>query len=174
MQIHMPNFLCKQMSILLCVLKQCLLRWKYNLCLNAIRINPIFIFPFFKFQVTMGLFTFTKEKITFQKPCWIVIRFLIGFVIWTMCVHKHCNQILWPNIINFDAVDFSECRPEEVMFLLTLSALIYSPNMFTVLTSTKEITFPAKILRNQCLTRKENQDSASFLDWCIGRDSIFK
>ena len=28
---------------------------------------------------------------------------------------------LCPNIINFDSVDFSERRPEEVMFLLTLS-----------------------------------------------------
>ena len=27
------------------------------------------------------------------------------------------------NMINFDAVDFSERRPEEVMFLLTLSVL---------------------------------------------------
>ena len=26
-----------------------------------------------------------------------------------------------PNIINFDSVDFSERRPEEVMFLLTLN-----------------------------------------------------
>ena len=30
---------------------------------------------------------------------------------------------LCPNIINFDSVDFSERRPEEVMFLLTLSVL---------------------------------------------------
>ena len=28
---------------------------------------------------------------------------------------------LCPNIINFDSVDISERRPEEVMFLLTLS-----------------------------------------------------
>ena len=28
---------------------------------------------------------------------------------------------LCPNMIHFDAVDFSECRSEEVMFLLTLS-----------------------------------------------------
>ena len=30
-----------------------------------------------------------------------------------------------PNIINFDNVDFSERRPEEVMFLLTLSVDVY-------------------------------------------------
>ena len=40
-------------------------------------------------DVTLGLFT--KERITFRKPFRIVIRFLIGFVIWTACVHKHCN-----------------------------------------------------------------------------------
>ena len=44
----------------------------------------------------------------FQKPFWITIRFLIGFVIWTTCIHKHCN-----------------CRPDheqglrdDIMFLL--------------------------------------------------------
>ena len=30
-----------------------------------------------------------------------------------------------PNFINFDSVDFSERRPEEVMFLLTLSVSQY-------------------------------------------------
>ena len=34
------------------------------------------------------------------------------------------SYYLCPNIINFDIVDFSERRPEEVMFLLTLS--VYS------------------------------------------------
>ena len=38
----------------------------------------------------MGLFT--KERITFRKPFRIAIRFLIGFVIWTMCVHMHCKR----------------------------------------------------------------------------------
>ena len=35
---------------------------------------------------------FTKERITFRKPFRIAIRFLIGFVIWTTCVHKHCKR----------------------------------------------------------------------------------
>ena len=30
---------------------------------------------------------------------------------------------LCQNTINFDGLDFSECRPEEVMFLLTLCVL---------------------------------------------------
>ena len=30
-----------------------------------------------------------------------------------------------PYMINFDAVDFSERRPEEVMFLLTLSVHVF-------------------------------------------------
>ena len=29
-------------------------------------------------------------------------------------------------MINFDGVDFSECRSEEVMFLLTLSVITYT------------------------------------------------
>ena len=41
-------------------------------------------------QLTLGLFT--KEGITFPKPFRITILFLIGFVLWTMCVHKHCNR----------------------------------------------------------------------------------
>ena len=34
---------------------------------------------------------------------------------------KSIKAYLCPNIINIDSVDFSERRPEEVMFLLTLS-----------------------------------------------------
>ena len=34
---------------------------------------------------------------------------------------KEYWSLFVPNITNFDAVDFSERRPEEVMFLLTLS-----------------------------------------------------
>ena len=30
---------------------------------------------------------------------------------------------LCPNMVHFDALDFSECHSEEVMFLLTLSVL---------------------------------------------------
>ena len=35
---------------------------------------------------------FTKERITFRKAFRIAIRFVIGFVIRTTCVHKHCNR----------------------------------------------------------------------------------
>ena len=38
----------------------------------------------------LGLFT--KERITFWKPFPITIHFLIGFVIWAMCIHKHWNR----------------------------------------------------------------------------------
>ena len=38
-----------------------------------------------------------------------------------MCVIRRIIAYLCLNMINFDAVDFSEHRPEEVMFLLTLS-----------------------------------------------------
>ena len=37
---------------------------------------------------------------------------------------RSIKAYLCPNIINFDSVDFSEHRPEEVMFLLTLSVCI--------------------------------------------------
>ena len=40
-------------------------------------------------EKSVGLFT--KEQIMFRKLFPPTIRFLIGFVIWTMCVHKHCN-----------------------------------------------------------------------------------
>ena len=40
----------------------------------------------------MGLFT--KERITFWKPFRIAIRFLIGFVIWTTCVHMRWKRRL--------------------------------------------------------------------------------
>ena len=39
---------------------------------------------------TWGLFT--KERIMFRKQFRITIRFLIRFVIWTTCIHKHCNR----------------------------------------------------------------------------------
>ena len=39
---------------------------------------------------------------------------------------RHSYSYLCPNIINFDSVDFSERRPEEVMFLLTLSVYIHN------------------------------------------------
>ena len=48
-----------------------------------------------------------------RKYCVFQI-FLLGIIQAHLC----------PNIINFDALDFSERRPEEVMFLLTLS--VYS------------------------------------------------
>ena len=35
---------------------------------------------------------FTKELITFRRSFQITIRLLIGFMIWTTCVHKHCNS----------------------------------------------------------------------------------
>ena len=38
-----------------------------------------------------------------------------------MFLLRGIKAYLCPNIINFDAVDFSEPRPEEVMFLLMLS-----------------------------------------------------
>ena len=38
-----------------------------------------------------------------------------------MCLSKMTLANLCQNMIHFDAVDFSECRSEEVMFLLTLS-----------------------------------------------------
>ena len=42
-------------------------------------------------RLTMDLFT--KERIMFRKPFRITIHFLIGFVIWTTCVHMHCNRL---------------------------------------------------------------------------------
>ena len=64
-----------------------------NICriIRPIRLN----------QETAGLFT--KERITFQKPFRIAIRFLIGLVIWTTYVHKHCN-----------------CRPDHDQYLCTV------------------------------------------------------
>ena len=38
---------------------------------------------------------------------------------------RSIKAYLCPNIINFDSVDFSECRPEEVMFLLMLSVFMF-------------------------------------------------
>ena len=40
---------------------------------------------------------------------------------------RSIKAYLCPNIINFDGVDFSERRPEEVMFLLTLSVCYLQP-----------------------------------------------
>ena len=40
-----------------------------------------------------------------------------------MCVIRRIIAYLCLNMINFDAVDFSERRSEEVMFLLTLSVV---------------------------------------------------
>ena len=42
-----------------------------------------------------------------------------------MCLLRINLPNLCPNMNNFDAVDFSECHSEEVMFLLTLSVYIY-------------------------------------------------
>ena len=41
-----------------------------------------------------------------------------------MCLVRSTIAKLCPNVIHFDALDFSECRSEKVMFLLTLS--VYS------------------------------------------------
>ena len=38
-----------------------------------------------------------------------------------MCLLRNIIAYMCPKMINFDAVDFSECRSEEVMFLLMLS-----------------------------------------------------
>ena len=38
-----------------------------------------------------------------------------------MSLIRSIKAYLCPNVINFDGVDFSECRSEEVMFLLMLS-----------------------------------------------------
>ena len=46
-----------------------------------------------------------------RKSCFFEIFLLRSIKAYFMC----------PNIINFDSVDFSERRPEEVMFLLTVS-----------------------------------------------------
>ena len=40
-----------------------------------------------------------------------------------MCLVRSSIAKLCPNMIHFDALDFSECRSEEVMFLLMLSVL---------------------------------------------------
>ena len=37
-----------------------------------------------------------------------------------MCLIRRTIAYLCPNMINFDVVDFSECRSEVVMFLMTL------------------------------------------------------
>ena len=41
---------------------------------------------------------------------------------------RSIKAYLCPNTINFDSVDFSERRPEEVMFLLTLSVDMFLQN----------------------------------------------
>ena len=41
-------------------------------------------------------------------------------LIFEMCFMRRIVAYLCPNMINFDGVDFSERRSEEVMFLLTL------------------------------------------------------
>ena len=46
-----------------------------------------------------------------------------------MCVIRRTIAYLFLNMINFDAVDFSERRSEEVMFLLTLSVCKRVENM---------------------------------------------
>ena len=41
-----------------------------------------------------------------------------------MCLIMSIKAYLCQNMINCDVVDFSECRSEEVMFLLMLSVVI--------------------------------------------------
>ena len=43
-----------------------------------------------------------------------------------MCLLRITLASLCPNMIHFDEVDFSECRSEEVMFLLTLSVFSHT------------------------------------------------
>ena len=50
---------------------------------------------------------------------------------------------LCPNIINFDGMDFSEHRPEEVMFLLTRSV----PTQHFMVLITCMITYPLRARR---------------------------
>ena len=57
--------------------------WLLTTCMNTC-FSFTMSCPFPKF--IMGLFT--KEWITFWKPFQIAVRFLI----WTICVHKHCNR----------------------------------------------------------------------------------
>ena len=73
--------------------------WSLNLSLFFYKCNLSFdkhlwevacIYPTRTHRLSLGLFS--KERITFRKPFRIAICFVIGFVIWTMCIHKRCNR----------------------------------------------------------------------------------
>ena len=52
-----------------------------------------------------------------------------------MCLLSINLPNLCPNMNNFDAVDFSECHSEEVMFLLTLRVYIFLHFLWKVITA---------------------------------------
>ena len=66
------------------------------------------------------------QKMTFRDLTRIFLLFDVrkSCVFQIFFILRSIKAYLCPNIINFDSVDFSERRPEEVMFFLTLSAYL--------------------------------------------------
>ena len=62
------------------------------------------------------------------KPYFLLFEARISSV-FLIFLLRSIKAYLCPNMITFDAVDFSERRPEEAMFLLTLSVANNSPSL---------------------------------------------
>ena len=67
------------------------------------------------------------QSLRFSKNDLSGFHHIFSFLTGENLVLFRYSYYLCPNIINFDSVDISEHRPEEVMFLLTLS-VVKPPN----------------------------------------------